>query len=69
MVRRGIVVRRSIMIRRGIMVRRGIVVRRGTARAVELKPDTLGVATPSVQLQFGRTSIFVDRCFFLFFSL
>ena len=59
---------RGIMAQRGIMVRRGIVVWRGTARAAELRPDTLGVATPSVRLQFGRASIPVDQCFFMFFS-
>ena len=39
----------------------------GTARAVELKPDTLGVSTPSIQLQFGHTSILWIHAFSTFF--
>jgi hypothetical protein len=49
----------------GMVVRGGMVVWRGTASAAESKPDTLGVATPSVQLQFGRASIlWIDGFFF-----
>ena len=47
----------------------GIVVQRGIASAAELKPVTLGVATSSAQLQFGRASILLIDSFSFFFTV